>query len=66
MPSFLTEQKQIKRWSDLEALARTASASAVCSAKRDRHHIRAERYADRAWSLAETNDHPFVASTLWG
>lgn len=65
MPSPLNEERQIAQWLTEESIARNAWIAATNPDERDCHYMRAERYADRAWSLAETHDHPFIASTLW-
>ena len=59
------EQDEIAYWLARERVAREASHTAIHPAAKDSHHVLAELYADRAWSLAETNDHPFVASSVW-
>ncbi|USR00071.1 hypothetical protein [Sphingomonas aerolata] len=65
MSSFLHEQNQISQWLKEEAIARAASTKTIDPIERDRYHIRAEHYADYAWSLAEANDHAFIASEIW-
>jgi hypothetical protein len=65
MSSVLHEQKQISQWLEKEAIARAAYTKSTDSAERDRYLIRAEHYADYAWSLAETNNHAFIASEIW-
>ena len=65
MSSIPTEKHQIVQWLTKEALAREAVKLASNLVEQDEHYIQAERYADSAWSLAETNDHAFVASAIW-
>jgi hypothetical protein len=65
MSLFLHEQNQISQWLEEEAIARAASTKSIDPAERDQHFIRAEHYADYAWSLAETNDHAFIPSEIW-
>lgn len=65
MSSALHEQNQISQWLEEEAIARAASTKSIDPAERDRYFIRAEHYADYAWSLAETNDHAFIPSVIW-
>lgn len=60
MSSALHEQNQISQWLEKEAIARAASTKSIDPAERDQYLIRAEHYADYAWSLAETNDHAFI------
>ena len=48
-----------------ERLERRLAEAAENSAAHDEHFMLAERYADRAWALAENNDVPYVASPLW-
>lgn len=58
---------EIARCVDAEARERQRAAAASGLATRDRHIMLAERYADRAWSLAEDEtDLEPVPSTLWG
>lgn len=65
MLSVSSEKELIGQWLNEEAVARAASDAAVNSNGQDEHHIAAERLADRAWSLADTNDRPFIASNIW-
>jgi len=65
MLSVSVEKQLIDQWLNEEAVARAASDAAANSKERDEHYIAAERFADRAWSLAETNDHRFIASKIW-
>lgn len=65
MSSFLYEQNQISQWLKEEAIARAASTKIIDPVERDRYYIRAEHYADYAWSLAESNDHAFIPSEIW-
>ena len=65
MSSALHEQNQISQWLEEEAIARAASTKSIDPTERDQYLIRAEHYADYAWSLAETNDHAFIPSEIW-
>jgi hypothetical protein len=65
MSLVLHEQNQISQWLEEEAIARTASTKSIDPAERDQHFIRAEHYADYAWSLAEAKDHAFIPSEIW-
>ena len=65
MSLALTEESQIAQWLAEESQARAASEASTDSVERDEHYLRAERYADCAWSLAETNNHAFIASSIW-
>lgn len=65
MRSTLIEKQQIAQWLIDETNARAASDAATSPSEHDQHHIEAERCADRAWSLAETKNHTFVASKIW-
>jgi len=65
MSSFLHEQNQISHWLEEEAIARAASTNSIDPAERDRYYVRAEHYADYAWSLAETKNHAFIPSEIW-
>lgn len=65
MLSIPAEKQMIDQLLKAEALARAASVSATNPVEQDERYIEAERFADRAWSLAETNDHAFVASDIW-
>ncbi len=57
---------ELDRLLSREAEARRAAAEARTSSERERHLMRAERYADRAWILAEnTPDCPHVPSEVW-
>lgn len=59
------EKRQIAQWLTDEIVARAASNEATDPFEQDERFIEAERCADRAWSLAETNDHAYVASNIW-
>ena len=49
-----------------ERREREAADHAKASEARDAHVMRAERYADRAWSLAEEdNECPHIPSGVW-
>lgn len=49
-----------------ESEARRAAAEARTAAERERHLMRAERYADQAWILAEeTPGCPHIPSEVW-
>lgn len=65
MSLVLTEESQIAQWLAEEAQARATSEASTDSVEQDEHYLRAERYADCAWSLAETNNHAFIASSIW-
>lgn len=65
MLSVSSEKELIDQWLNEEAVARAASDAAADLNEQDEHYTAAERLADRAWSLAETNDHPFIASNIW-
>ncbi|WP_353435059.1 hypothetical protein [Sphingomonas faeni] len=65
MLSVSSEKELIDQWLNEEAVARVASDAAADLNEQDEHYIAAERLADRAWSLTETNDHPFIASNIW-
>jgi len=65
MSLVLHEQNQISQWLEEEAIARAAWTKSIDPAERDRYFIRAEHYADYAWSLAETSDHAFIPSEIW-
>ena len=52
-------------WLKREAEERAAERRASNVFAREAHFRMAERYADLAWSLAETLDGPPVASGLW-
>ena len=65
MPSISAEKEMIDQLLSAETLARAASVSATSPVEEDERYIEAERFADRAWSLAETNNHAFVASEIW-
>ena len=60
-----TEEGQIAQWLAEEAKARAASEASTDLFEQDEHYLRAERYADCAWSLAETNNHAFITSSIW-
>lgn len=49
----------------LERKERAAARMAKTARVRDLHVMKAERYADRAWSLAENAKGPYVPSGLW-
>jgi hypothetical protein len=49
----------------LERKERAAARMAKTARVRDLHVMKAERYADRAWSLAEAAEGPYVPSGLW-
>jgi hypothetical protein len=65
MSSIATENRQISQWLAEEAMARAAYRESTDPIEREQHFIRAEHYADYAWSLAETNDHAFIPSEIW-
>ena len=65
MSLALTEESYIAQWLEEEAQARAASEASTDLIEQDEHYLRAERYADCAWSLAETNNHAFIASSIW-
>lgn len=65
MSLALTEEGQISQWLAEEAKARVASEASPDLVEQDEHYLRAERYADCAWSLAETNNHAFITSSIW-
>ncbi len=65
MSSISSEKELIAQWLSEETSARAASDAADTQVERDEHYLEAERLADRAWGLAETNDHAFVASGIW-
>lgn len=65
MPSIAAEKEIIDQLLMAESVARAASVSATSTVEQDERYIEAERFADRAWSLAETNDHAFVVSDIW-
>jgi len=53
-------------WLEREAAARVLAETAPTQAARDRHAGIAERYADKAWSLAEGDPSaPYLATALW-
>lgn len=51
----------LQREREERAAARAASDIAIIGV----HTAMAERYADRAWSLSEQHDLPYVPSGLW-
>lgn len=61
----LSPQQEIDRLVKLEQEARVAASHAPNADDRDDHFMRAERYADRVWSLQEAHDLPYRASGLW-
>jgi hypothetical protein len=65
MSLVLHEQNQISQWLEEEAISRAASTNSIDPTERDQYFIRAEHYADYAWSLAEKNDHAFIPSEIW-
>jgi len=65
MSSIATEKRQISQLLAEEAMARAAYRESTDPIEREQHFIRAEHYADYAWSLAETNDHAFIPSEIW-
>jgi hypothetical protein len=57
---------EIARYVDAEQRERQLAEAASGAKAKDRHVMLAERYADRAWSLAEQQvDCDPVPSTLW-
>jgi hypothetical protein len=60
-----TEEGHIAQWLAEEAKTQAASEASPDLVEQDEHYLRAERYADCAWSLAETNNHAFIASSIW-
>lgn len=58
------EQKEIEYWLAREKAARAALDIAIHPAAKYSHHVLAERYADRAWSLAEATSDPSFGSSL--
>jgi hypothetical protein len=44
---------------------RNAAAAAIDPAVKEPHIVMAERYEDRAWSIAEEHDLDYVPSGLW-
>jgi hypothetical protein len=48
-----------------EAEERVASAASSDAGARDCHLVMAERYADRAWSISEAHDLPYIPSDIW-
>jgi hypothetical protein len=65
MSSILSEKRQINQWLAEEAMERIAYKESTDPIAREQHFIRAEHYADYAWSLAERNDHAFIPSEIW-
>jgi len=65
MSSVLNEKHQISQWLAEEAMERAAYGESTDPIEREQHFIRAEHYADYAWSLAERNDHAFIPSEIW-
>lgn len=63
MQSDELAQQEIEYWLAREKAARAAVEIAVHPAAKDSHHVLAERYADRAWSLMEATGDPFVVSS---
>lgn len=64
-PRMRTAQQEIDRLLVREQEERAAASVATDAEARDRHFMRAERYADRVWSLQEAHDLPYRASGLW-
>jgi len=56
---------EIETCKRLERKEREAARLATTLVDRDLHLMRAERHADRAWSLAEATDGPYLPSSLW-
>lgn len=54
----MIDDKEIAYCLQREARERAAADQAADAAIRDAHFMMAERYADRAWSLAEGNVSP--------
>jgi hypothetical protein len=65
MSSVLNEKRQISQWLAEEAAARAACRESTNPNEREQHFMRAEHFADYAWSLAETNSHAFIPSEIW-
>jgi hypothetical protein len=49
----------------MERRERAAARMAKAARVRDLHVMKAERYADRAWSLAVAAEGPYLPSGLW-
>jgi len=65
MSSILSEKEQISQWLAEETTARAAYRESTNPIEKEQHLIRAEHYADYAWSLAEMNGHAFIPSEIW-
>lgn len=63
--SAVAAQQEIDRLLIVEQEERAAARLAADAQIRDRHFMRAERCADKAWSLQEAFDLPYRASGLW-
>ena len=44
---------------------RRLAATASDAVAYDTHFMRAERFADQAWAIAEDHDIPFIPSAIW-
>jgi hypothetical protein len=60
-----TRESEIEQLLDCERAERSAATHANDDESRDRHVMKAERCADRAWSLSEEDDLPYMPSGLW-
>jgi len=61
-----TPTAEIARYRERERQERKAAEQAANDDERGIHIIRAERYADKAWSLSEAaEDLPHLVSGLW-
>lgn len=62
---FSSAQAEIDHCLRREREERDAACDTTDTMARDTHVMEAERFADRAWSLSEEGDAPFVPSGLW-
>lgn len=65
MARILAPLDNIKYYRQREAEERAARTASSCTHAQQVHHILAERYADKVWSIEEEDDHAFTASGLW-
>ncbi len=60
-----TPEVEVEHCISRERVERAAAGSATHPNVASSHHIMAERYADRAWSISEEYDLPYLPSGLW-